>query len=142
MNTELNHWIALNVLGWIEYKEEEYPHRDGYAFGNEHGEKCLAFDMPDYSGCPTAAMEVLKCCMMNLDIVTKRTDFQIVVLYDIGSPEPYVVTTDSDDDNDDSIHVKNCASANTMETAICRFAKNLYESRATAVIPTRFVRGA
>ena len=78
-----------------------------------------------------AALELLKCCMKNLDRLTGRTDFQIVVLYDDGSKTPYCVTTDSTPDDDDSTHVSNCASGETMELAIYRFAQNLYRTSAT-----------
>jgi acetyl-CoA carboxylase beta subunit len=129
---ELNEWIALNVMGWILWREEEYPHRDGYSLGDEYGEKCLACDMPDYACDATAAMEVLKHCMKHLDRLTGRTDFQIVVLYDEGSLEPYSMMTDSTKPADDMTHVRNCAAAETMELAICRFAKNLHENRRVA----------
>jgi len=126
---ELNDWIALNMMGWILWREEEYPHRDGYSLGDEHGEKCLKADMPDYACDATAAMAVLKHCMKHLDRLTGRTDFQIVVLYDEGSLTPYCVVTDSVHDRDDATHVENCASAETMELAICRFAKNLHAGK-------------
>lgn len=120
---KLNDWIALNVLGWVKWREEEYPHRNGYSRGDE---KCLQCDMPNYATDADGAMEVLTHCMKHLDRITGRTDFQIVVLYDEGSLEPYCVTTDSQPDSDDEIHSYNCAAAETMELAICLFAKNIH----------------
>lgn len=44
---DLKRFIWLNVFGWILWREEEYPHRDGYSLGDEYGEKCLEADMVD-----------------------------------------------------------------------------------------------
>ena len=84
-------------------------------------------DIPKYTTDPAAAMQLLKYCAVNLDRLTGRTNFQIVVLYDDGSPKPWCVVTDSNDGDDDMIHVDNCARAETMELAISRFARNLHE---------------
>lgn len=56
----LNRAIWLDVMGWVDYREEEYPYRAGYAKGDEAGEKCLECDTPDYCTDPAASMELLK----------------------------------------------------------------------------------
>ena len=145
MNTEqkkLNAWIALNVtrtlrrltdaeyaavVTWCE-EANEYPHPNLSLTQPYRYEGMLPQDASD----PAAAMQVLKICMEQLDILTGRTDWQIVVLFDEGSDKPYVVTTDSSHDSDDDAHVRNCASAETMELAICRFCKNLHARKRVA----------
>ena len=145
MDTEhqkLNAWIALNVtktlrrLSDAEYAEvvaiceeankEPHPNLSLTQPYRHEGH------LPKYTTDAASAMVVLEYCMKHLDRLTGRTDFQIVVLYDEGNPEPYCVTTDSTKDADDSTHVENCASAETMELAICRFCKNLHTGKRVA----------
>ena len=85
-----------------------------------------------YTTDPAAAMQVLKYCMVHLGRLTGRTDFQIVVLHDEGSANPWCVITESTDSDDDTTHTDNCASAETMELAICRFARNLHAAERVA----------
>ena len=68
---------------------------------------------------------LFKFCVQHLEKLTRRTDFQVVVLYDHGSKEPWCITTDSLDDKDLETHIKNCASGKTLEEAMVGFAENL-----------------
>lgn len=144
-NTEqktLNAWIALNVTKTLrrlsdaeyaevvamcdEVNEEPHPNLELTTPWRFVG------SCPNYTTNGAAAMQVLAHCMKHLDRLTGRTDFQIVVLYDEGSLEPYCVMTDSVKDEDDSTHVKNCAHAETMELAICQFCKNIHTGKRVA----------
>jgi hypothetical protein len=139
MDTEhqkLNAWIALNVTKTLrrisdaeyavvvalceEANKEPHPNLMLTQPYRHEGH------MPKYTTDATAAMVVLEYCMKHLDRLTGRTDFQIVVLYDEGNDVPYCIVTNSSHAEDDNIHVKNCATAETMELAICRFCKNLH----------------
>jgi len=139
MNSELHKldlWLALNVtktlrrLSDAEYaavvamcdeaNKEPHPNLELTTPWRYEGAR------PKYTTDPASAMQVLKHCMVHLDLLTGRTDFQIVVLYDEGSTMPWCVLTDSTDSDDDITHTDNCASAETMELAICRFARNLH----------------
>src|SRR5687767_5312877 len=97
---QLNDWVITKALGWTPCREEDYPYRAAYSRGDE---TCLAGDMPLYPTDADADMELLTHCMRHLDRLTGRTDFQIVVLYDEGSDNPYCVTTNSAKDGDDAI---------------------------------------
>jgi len=145
MDTEhqkLNAWIALNVTRTLRrISDAEYavvcaiceeankePHPNlMLTLPYRHEGHC-----PKYTTDSVAAMVVLEYCMKNLDRLTGRTNFQIVVLYDEGNKAPFCVMTDSRNADDDSIHVENCASAETMELAICRFCKNLHTGKGVA----------
>jgi len=142
MDTEhqrLNTWIALNItktvrrLSDAEYAEvvamceeaNKEPHPNLMLTQPHRHEG----HVPKYTTDAAASMVVLEYCMKNIDRLTGRTDFQIVVLYDKGSDEPYCIVTDSSKGEDDGTHVKNCASAETMELAICRFCKKLHDPK-------------
>lgn len=123
---------GLPEIGWREWIYLSEPER--FSMPSWHPmprEKVDAWinkgvdSYPNYTTDAAAAIEVLKYCMKHLDRLTGRTDFQIVTLYDEGNKSPYVVVTDSQHDADDPIHVANCASAETLELAICRFARKL-----------------
>ena len=141
-NLKLDHWIALNVTKTMrrltddeyavvvamceEANKEPHPNLELTTPYRFEGAR------PKYTTDPAAAMQVLKHCMVHLDRLTGSTEFQIVVLYDEGSLKPWCVVTDSAHDRDDSAHVNNCATAETMELAICRFAKNLHAGACVA----------
>ena len=139
---KLNTWIALNVTKTLRrLSAEEYDAVVAMCDeANEEPHPNLELTTPwrfvgccpNYSTNAASAMQVLEHCMKHLARLTGRADFQIVVLHDEGSPEPYCVTTDSTKDSDDSKHVENCASAETMELAICRFCKNLHTGNRVA----------
>lgn len=59
---ELKECIWTKVLGWSKWREEEYPHRLGWAKDNGEGEKRLDADMDDPTTDPGAAMAVLEKC--------------------------------------------------------------------------------
>lgn len=136
---ELESWISLHItktlrkLSDAEYAAvvEECREINKHPHPNLMLTQPYRFEgtTPKYTRDPADAMQVLEYCMKNLDHLTGHTDFQIVVLYDEGSAEPYCVTTDSSNDADDSAHVANCAAAATMELAICRFAKNICQPK-------------
>lgn len=136
---QLNTWISLNVTKVLRrLTDEEYesvvalceeansePHPNLYLTTPWR----YVGTRPDYTSKPGLAMQVLKHCMTNLDKLTGRTDFQIVVFFDEGCDEPWCVITDSVKEEDEKIHGKNLASAPSIELAICRFCKNLYDNR-------------
>jgi predicted metallo-beta-lactamase superfamily hydrolase len=141
-NQKLNVWIALNVTKTLRrITDEEYA--EVLAWANEANEEPhpnmsltqpyrFVGCCPNYTTNAASAMQVLEHCMKNLDQLTGRTDFQIVVLYDTGNDKPFCVVTNSAHDKDDSTHVRNCAAAETMELAICLFAEKLHKNRRVA----------
>jgi hypothetical protein len=133
---KLDTWLALNVTKTLRrLSDAEYAAVVAWSEeANKEPHPNLEMTMPwryegtrpKYTTDPAAAMQVLKHCMMHLDRLTGRTGFQIVVLYDEGSENPWCVVTDGGDDDDDMTHTDNLASAQTMELAISRFARNLH----------------
>jgi hypothetical protein len=76
---ELNVWIFKNVFGWMDYQEEEFPHRTGFAKGDEFGEKMLRCDMPDFTTDRAAAMEVWCACQKKLGAIPIICSYQTEV---------------------------------------------------------------
>ena len=113
MNTEemreLDAWIFQHVFGYIPWREEEYPHRNGWAKGDEYGEKVLDYDKPEFTTSPADALAVLRECYPQVGGSSIQTAF-------IGQ---YLVWHG---DNFDQ-RVK----ADTIELAICLFARQLFE---------------
>jgi len=103
---ELDAWIAENVFGWQEFREEEYPYRMLWREGEEGSP---VWDEPDYyTTDPAAAMEVLKKCADNLWLsVGFSKQRKTFLCGGILSGENY-------------------AEAETLELAICQFAKKLF----------------
>ena len=121
---ELDAWIWTHVLGWVPFREEEYPHRNGYALGDDTGEKCLECDMPQCSTDPAAAMQVLEKCAVELGGEGERA---CAVEWLPMEEEWRIIETDTPDG------VR--AQAKTLPLAICLFAKELFSTNATSDAP-------
>jgi hypothetical protein len=120
----LKRWIILNVMGWVEWTEEEYPYRSGFSEGDEFGDKCLEDDMPDYPTDPGAALEVLKRCaeaMPNAIIGIGSPMGKADVISTLPkSKQGWVVGAIGFKPSNFDVE------AETLELAICRFAKRLF----------------
>jgi hypothetical protein len=109
---ELKEFIWLNVFGWIRWTEEEYPHRSGFALGDDTGEKCLELDMVDPLS-PEGSMEVLK---KSIDAGYSPTISR--PFFSDEQSELYFVKDESSE-----IYSK----AETLELAICLFSRKLFD---------------
>jgi len=112
---ELKEFIWLNVFGWVRWREEEYPNRDGYKLG-EGGDTCLECDMVDPLS-PEGAMEVLKKCAEKVNVTICK----------IGSWWN-VVGRDYSKVNQENSQTPKFISADdeSFELTICMFAKILH----------------
>ena len=100
---ELDLWIAVNIFGWQTFNEEEYPHRMLWREGDIGSP---VWDEPDfYTTDPAAAMEVLKRCSDEWDIQIGRR----MITKEWFCSSGYAYTQ-----------------AETIELAICQFAKKLF----------------
>ena len=109
---ELDEWIAVNLFGWQQFREEEYPHR---MFWREGEEGSRVWDGPTS---PTtdaaAAMEVLqKCLSVTMDSVY---GFDISIQnrgsrFNVSSWPKLGIEVEAD----------------TLSTAICLFARELFK---------------
>lgn len=70
---------------------------------------------------PADALAVLEKCAQKI----KNTTFQIAIAIDPDN-DFFIVTLDSCKDEDNSVCVKSCATAPTLQGAIARFARALY----------------
>lgn len=108
---ELDAWIAENVMGW-DLKSEPFRFfrsHDGLYFPNADG--CGLFWHPSTS--PSDAMDVLKKCN---EMINRRKYREVIGIATLmGSP---MVGYDPE---------QIWEHAETLELAICRFAKSLFE---------------
>lgn len=142
---ELEQWLAVHVTKTLRVRSEsEYQAEVKLCAAvnkNPHPNLMLtqpsrfAGHVPRYTTDRAAAMIVFDLCVQHLARLTGRTDFQIVTLYDHGNIEPYIVTTDSTYEEDDSAHVENCATGETLAIAFCRFAQILFSKNEKADLP-------
>ena len=113
---ELEKWIWLNVFGWIEWREEEFPYRAGYSQGDEYGVKCLECDMCHPVTDPADAFAVLQRCVervtKDISINSDGKTFKVFSIMDwSGQTEAWW-------EEDESLPV-----------AICLYAKKLFTAK-------------
>ena len=105
---ELDEWIHINIFGWTLGRELKYPNRPAYFL---NGVQMLACDAPRYSADP-AAMLVLKKCAEKLipNAFVIESPIRLDPKWCVGATTKSIT-----------------ASGDTLELAICQFARQLFE---------------